>query len=312
MFDGAALTSPRVQWPNKARCCVVLTFDVDGETVWMQIDPEQAKRAKMISLGRYGTKRGIWRVIELLDRYKLPATFFYPGWVAEHYPDQVTAIVSRGHEIAHHGYLHEKFGDLPVAAQREAFEKGLEILGKLVNRPIEGWRPAGNPTYETIRLAIEYGFRYSSVMLDDDLPYRWVLDGKETDFIEIPFRYELDDFPFFVYSMSPAVPSGGPRISTNAHVLDIWTDAFDAYYEFGLCYNIAFHPQIIGTPPRIRMLERLLEHIVQRKDVWFATGSQLTAFWREYAKTASAKTSAFYTPLGDTSAARTTPSGAKG
>lgn len=274
-----------IAWPNGARCAAMITVDVDAELVWLAMDPSNIDRPKTLSMGQYGPKRGLGRILDVLDRFGVRATFFVPGRVAELYPDQIAAIARRGHEIGHHGYEHENFGLLSPEQQREVFLKGSDALERVAGvRPVGYRTPAGDMTPETTRLLRELGFKYSSSMRGDDRPYFIEQDGRATDLVEIPAHWELDDFPYFAFNYFPAFPAGQGRIASYTQVQSIWTDEFDGYYKFGLNYVIMFHPQTIGTPGRIYLLERLLEHMTSRPGVWFCTGSEMADFWRRYGR----------------------------
>ena len=107
-----------------------------------------------------------------------------------------------------------------------------------------------------------------------------MIDGKETDFIEMAPKWDLDDFVQFGYNLYPAEPSGQDRIAGIEQVYENFSQEFDGYYKEGLCFVIQCHPQIIGSPGRLRMYERLICHMKEKKDVWFATGSQIADWWR--------------------------------
>jgi peptidoglycan/xylan/chitin deacetylase (PgdA/CDA1 family) len=274
-----------IAWPNGAKCAAMITVDVDAEFVWLDMDPENINRPKTLSIGQYGPKRGLGRVLDVLERFGVKATFFVPGMTALTYPEQVREIAKRGHEIGHHGHEHENFGLKSVEEQRNAFQKGFDAIESVCGVRPEGLRlPAGDMTPETAGLAQEFGFRYTSIMRGDDRPYFREINGKVTDIVEFPAHWELDDFPYFMFNYFPAFPAGQGRIANYNQVLSIWKDEFDGYYKYGLNYVIMLHPQTIGTPGRIPLLERLLEHIQSKPDVWFCTGSEMANFWRSYAR----------------------------
>ena len=104
---------------------------------------------------------------------------------------------------------------------------------------------------------------------------------KASELIEIPAHWELDDFPQFAFNFYPPVPKGQDRIASHDATFDIWQREFDGYYELGLCYVIMFHPQVIGKPGRVALLERLIKHIKERPDVWFARGREIADWWRK-------------------------------
>jgi peptidoglycan/xylan/chitin deacetylase (PgdA/CDA1 family) len=262
-------------WPNGARCAVMLSFDVDGPTNWINRDSRVWEYPKTFTLGAYGPWRGVPRILDLLDAYKVPATFFVPGWVAENWPDRFREIDRAGHEVGHHGYLHEVYFEKSLQEQEEIIRKSQDVFRSLIGKPAVGFRtPSGDLSAETPALLSRLGFLYSSSMRGDDRPY---MVG---DLVEIPGHWELDDFPQFGFNFFPPFPKGQDRIASHDATLDIWTHEFDGYYRFGLCYVIMMHPQVIGKPGRIGLLERLLQHIGRYPDVWFATGQEIAKYWR--------------------------------
>lgn len=269
-------------WPNGARCAVMLSFDVDGPTNWINRDPGVWDWPKTFSLGSYGPWRGVPRILDLLEAHSMPATFFVPGWVAEAWPDRFRAIVDAGHEVGHHGYLHELYYDKDLDEQRALIERSQAVFEKLVGKPAVGFRtPSGDFRRESPPLLREMGFSYSSSMRGDDRPYRWEIDGRSSDLIEIPAHWELDDFPQFGFNFFPPMPKGQDRIASCETTWDIWKREFDGYYRFGLCFVLMMHPQVIGKPGRMRLLERTLRHIRSHPDIWVCTGSELAEWWRQ-------------------------------
>jgi len=277
-------TFEKIQWPNQARCAVMLSFDLDGDTIWANGNRSYAGGEDFIrstSIGDYGPKRSAPRILELLDRHRLKGTFFVPAKVVEENPELLQTIDRAGHEIGHHGYRHERFVDLTREEQKEIILHSQDIFQRVIGKKARGYRtPSGDWSRETAGLLNELGFSYSSSMRGDDRPYRTIIDGQITDFIEIAPKWDLDDFVQFGYNIFPAEPAGQDRISGIEHVYDNFRQEFDGYYRFGLCFVLLMHPQIIGKPGRIMMLERLLQHMKSHEDIWFATGEEIAAWWR--------------------------------
>ena len=273
-----------IRWPDGKKCAVMFTFDVDGDTTWENGNrglKNGEKYIKSLSVGQYGPKRCVDRILQKLDQYGVKATFFVPGLTAERYPEVIKRIAEQGHEIGHHGYAHERFAGKTTEEQIEIIEKTQKIFKDLIGHEVTGFRtPSGDWAKNTPKLLYERGFRYSSSMRGDDRPYRTVFHGQESDFIEIPARWELDDYPFFVYSFDPPQPKGQSRISSYRGVLSNWKHEFDGYYSEGGCMTFMLHPQIIGIPGRAYMLEELLDYMLDKGDVWFATGKEIAEWWR--------------------------------
>lgn len=272
-----------MEWKNNQRCAVMLSFDLDSDTTWKNgnIDyPNGEKYIKSLSIGQYGPKRAVERILKLLKKYDLKATFFIPGKVAEENPELIKEIDKEGHEIGHHGYTHERFFDKSVEDQIEIIEKTQEIYKKIINKRAVGFRtPSGDWTVETPKLLFERGFLYSSSMRGDDRPYNTIIENRKTNFIEIPTRWELDDYVAMAYNYFPEEPSGLDRISGYDQVLDNFIREFDGYYKYGLCFVPMMHPQVIGTPGHIQILDKLIAHILKKRDVWFATGSEIANWY---------------------------------
>src|SRR5579875_3878187 len=187
-------------------------------------------------------------------------------------PAMISAIIS---------YLHELFYGRPLAEQRDILIRCSAIFRNVAGVTPAGFRtPSGDAAAETFELLEELGIGYSSSMRGDDRPYRWVLNGRSSDLIEIPARWELDDFPQFGYNDDPPAATGGDRIASLTGTLGNWRREFDGYYSRGLCYVLIMHPQVIGTPGRMLALDGLLAHIRSRPGTWLATGSQIAQWWR--------------------------------
>ena len=125
---------------------VLLSFDIDAETMWTARDPKNAERPIVMSQGAYGWKVGMPRILQLLDRYGLKVTFFVPGLVMEQRPAMVEAILKQGHEIAHHSWSHAWIVNLTLEEEREEMDKGIEIIQRMTGcRPVGYRSPAAMP-----------------------------------------------------------------------------------------------------------------------------------------------------------------------
>ncbi len=275
-----------IQWPEGKQCAVMFSFDLDGDTTWENGNrglPNGEKYIKSLSVGQYGPKRCADRIMDKLEQYGVKATFFIPGLTAERYPDVVKRIHAAGHEIGLHGYAHERFAGKTRSEQIEIIEKSQRILKELTGQDVQGFRtPSGDWAVDTPGLLYERGIRYSSSMRGDDRPYRTVIDGEVTDFIEIPTKWEVDDYVAMAYNMYPAEPAGQDRISCYKNVRDNFMREFEGHYKYGLCISYMSHPQVIGSPGRIQILDYLLKNITAKEDVWVATGSEIADWYRDH------------------------------
>jgi peptidoglycan/xylan/chitin deacetylase (PgdA/CDA1 family) len=265
-------TSP---WPNGAQCAVMFTFDFDAETLWVSRDPSNWKRPGTLSQGTYGAKVGVPKILELLRDHNLKATFFVPGWTAEKYVDRVEAMLKDGHEVGHHGYLHEWIEPDFPDREREALEKGLEALKKTVGVRPSGYRsPAGETSQSMITLLADHKFLYDSSLMDDINPYQLRLAGDAPGPIELPWHWSLDDAPYMLFSLKNPRP-----ILTNSHVLEIWQDEFKEIYRDGGLFNLVCHPQVSGRPSRIALLREFIAFTMKFPKVWYATGREVAEAW---------------------------------
>ncbi|ETW96380.1 MAG: polysaccharide deacetylase [Candidatus Entotheonella factor] len=246
---------------------VMLTFDLDAETMWTARDANNATRPIVMSQGAYGWKVGMGRILDLLDRYGLRTTFFIPGVVIEQHQGLVEEVLKRGHEVGHHSWSHAWIVSLTAEEEREEMEKAYDIIKRVTGRAPAGYRsPAAEFSPITMHLLQEYRFSYSSNCFDDDSPYLHVVDGEITDLVEFPFAWVLDDAPFFQYSIT--LP--GRTMQAPSAVLEAWKAEFDMLYLEERQFMLAMHPQIIGRPSRLVALEGLIQHIAAQPKVWFA------------------------------------------
>lgn len=259
---------------------VCLTFDFDAVSLWYT--SMKAPTPTPLSRGEFGALVGVPRILDLLARHALPATFFVPAHTAASYPAQVRAIHAAGHEIGLHGYRHETPVGLPREEEGRLLDASIAGLRAVIG---DGYVPAGyrSPAWDlsanSVGLLLERGLLYdSSMMASDFLPYRARRNsriddhgydpGEPTDLVEIPVAWELDDFPYFTFLNKPLYP--GTRAPDDVYA--IWRDEFDFCRELdGGVFTLTMHPQFIGRGPRLKMLERLIGHMAAQEGVRFAT-----------------------------------------
>jgi peptidoglycan/xylan/chitin deacetylase (PgdA/CDA1 family) len=265
----------RVNWPNKARVAVMLTFDFDAETLWLGRDPENARRPGVLSQGTYGAKVGVPMILRTLREEGVKATFFVVGWTAETHQDRAEMILRAGHEIAHHSYSHTWIDPAFPDREVEEMEKGLEALKTRLGVVPKGYRsPAGETSDNLIRLLNKHNFLYDSSLLDDINPYRHVMPDGGRGPIELPWHWSLDDAPFALFSIKSPRP-----IFPNSHIRQVFQDEFREIYRWGGLYNLVMHPQVSGRPSRIMLLRDMIQWIRTFPDVWFATGTEVAEAW---------------------------------
>jgi peptidoglycan/xylan/chitin deacetylase (PgdA/CDA1 family) len=160
------------RWPDGVRAAACFTFDVDAESPILFDHPEAADWLDVMSHQAYGARTGIARLLRALDRRAVRATFFIPGYSAERWPAICRSIRDAGHEIAHHGYLHEGAHGASEAEQERRLVRGLEALDEVLGIRPTGYRaPNWEMTYETPAILARHGFVYDSGLMDDDHPY---------------------------------------------------------------------------------------------------------------------------------------------
>ena len=262
-----------IPWPNGAKCAVAITFDMDADSLIHVAKPDDSiDRLYPISMGRYGPKVAIPRILETYKRFGLKQSFFIPGWCLETYPNVVESILMDGHEIGHHGYIHED----PINTrgyQREWFERTLESHKRICGILPRGYRaPVYNITDEVINLMIEHGMRYDSSMMADDIPYK--LETSKGSLYEMPVHWGTDDWPPFAhydeigYMMPVKSPSEG---------LSGFWEEFEAQYDSGGFFMLILHPFLTGRLARWKQVEAWIEKTMSEKNIWFATLDEISS-----------------------------------
>jgi peptidoglycan/xylan/chitin deacetylase (PgdA/CDA1 family) len=267
--NGQAGAGPGVNWPGGNRVAVSLTFDVDAESGFLGDSEKYARRLTTLSEGRYGVTRGLPRILALLARYDIRATFFVPGYTAELYPAAVAEIVGAGHEIGHHGHLHLRNDLVSADEQRAEIERGLAALAAAGAPRPAGYRsPAWEMTPETFRLLLEHGFKYDSSCMGDDRPYLESCGGQTI--LELPVHWSLDDYPRFGWSIDH-----GGNVADTTELFGSWHAEFCAARDEGRLVVYTMHPEVIGRAYRLAQLEKLIVAMAESGDVWFATLAQV-------------------------------------
>ena len=262
-----------------ARHIVCLTFDFDVMSGWVA---RGMTTPTPVSRGEFGIV-GAGRILALLERYGIRATWFVPGVIIATYPEVCGRVVAAGHEIGHHGWSHVP----PAALSREQEEAGLvrgnEAIERLCGRKARGYRsPAWDLSPHTIDLLLAQGFDYDSSMMGDDYtpyrarrgdvasvdePFRF---GETTTLVEMPISWSLDDYPHFEFVRTK--DGVLPGLMATGDVLQNWLDDF-RYLRSNLEWGVltyTCHPYVIGRGHRMLMLERLIEGLLEQGAV-FAT-----------------------------------------
>ncbi len=259
------------RWPDGARAAVALSFDSDHETPSLRDgDTSPGKMAQ----GEFGRRVGVPRILELLERWETPASFYIPAVCALLDPEEAPRYVARGHEVAVHGWIHERNTLLSFDQELDLLSRAVEVLRSQTGITPSGIRtPSWDFSDSTLDVIVQLGFRYDSSLMADDDPYELLDRGRPTGIVEIPVEWIRDDAPVLMMerfqSLRPYMP---PR-----QLGQIWKDEFDAAYADGGVFQLTMHPHIIGHRSRLVVLDDLLRHIRSHKDVWMTTHADLAA-----------------------------------
>ena len=264
-------------WPGGARCAVALSFDSDHETQtlrWGESSPGK------LSQGEFGSRVSIPRILRLLERYDIPATFFVPAVIAMLYPDEQRTIVGNGHEIGIHSWIHELNSALSPEVERDLQMRAADTLERISGqRPVGIRTPSWDFSLHTMAITREMGLLYDSSLMADDDPYEILEDNQPTGVVELPVEWIRDDAPYWAMDrftgLRPYTPPSG--------VLEVFVREFDgAYQEDGL-FLLTMHPHVIGHRSRMQVLEELIQHIRSHAGVWFATHADVARYCKEQA-----------------------------
>ena len=260
-----------ITWPDGHTAAACLTFDLDAEAAVLTADISSISRMSPMSHQSYGPLVGIPRILELLARHRLRATFFVPGYSAHRYPEVVRAIAEAGHEIAHHSYFHENTVGMDEATEADMIDLGLRALWDVAGVRPAGYRaPMWELNYHTPKLLAERGFSYDSSLMDSDHPYRLAVAGagEGITLIEVPVWWGLDDWE--QYAFLPDLIGSGV-IESPAKALEMWSLELAAMHRLGAAFTLTCHPFLSGRPARAYVLEQLIERMEQLPDLWVTT-----------------------------------------
>jgi peptidoglycan/xylan/chitin deacetylase (PgdA/CDA1 family) len=254
-------------WPNGARCAAAATFDIDTDSLAHLFLKERVPDMVALTSWLRYDEIAVPRILDLFRRLGLKQTFFYPAWCMETYPHLVEAILKDGHEIGHHGYIHENYNQLPAGEQEMWLVRAIETHERMTGQKPRGFRaPIYNFAKETARLLVKHGFLYDASLMSDDYPHMVDTDGGS--FVEIPTHWSLDDWPQYVHAPDFAyqMTVRSPREACEVYMAD-----FEAAYKRGHAWVGIWHPWVSGRPARLDAIEAMLQEMLSRGDVWFGT-----------------------------------------
>lgn len=257
----------QIPWPDGKTAAAAFTFDVDAESAVLWNNEAVGARMSVMSHQAYGPLVGVPRILDLLERHQIASTFFVPGHTADRYPDAIRSIVAAGHEIAHHGYLHEQPTTLTLEQEIDVLDRGLAALADVAGVRPSGYRaPMWDLSWRTPALLAERDFLYDSSLMDSDHPYELAITpGADQSLVEIPIQWALDDWEQYCYL--PDI-SGSGLIESPRKAREIWQLEFDGLRRAGGCWVLTNHPFLTGRPSRAAELDDLMRYVLDHDDVW--------------------------------------------
>ncbi len=252
-------------WPNGARCAVAFSFDSDHETTELREAGESISR---LSQGQYGNRQGVPRILSVLEAHGVKASFFVPAVTALLYPDEQRRVVAEGHEVAVHGWIHERNSSLPPEDERDLQMRSADVLERVTGvRPVGIRTPSWDFTPHTLSITREMGLVYDSSLMADDDCYELLLNGEPSGVVEFPVEWIRDDAVYFNMSRFASLRPYTPP----SDVFEIFRKEFDRAYREGGVFQLTMHPHISGHRSRIWILEELIRYMKSHTGVWFAT-----------------------------------------
>ena len=279
---------PQARWPNGAQIAIqfVLNYEEGGENSVLHGDSasevflseiigaaalDGARHMSMESIYEYGSRVGVWRILDLFRERRLPLTIFAVAMAAARHPKVIETALVDGHEIAAHGYRWIDYHGMPINEERVHMQKAISILTDISgSRPL-GWY-TGRTSENTRRLvAEEGGFTYDSDDYSDDLPF-WS-NEVETPHLVVPYTLDTNDMRF-------ATAQGFHNADQFSRYL---IDAFDVLYAEGATapkmLSIGLHCRLIGRPARFAGLVKFLDHIMAHDKVWITRRIDIANHW---------------------------------
>ena len=280
---------PSAQWPAGARIAVqfVVNYEEGGENCVLHGDPASEaflseivgaapwpgqRHPSMESIYEYGSRVGVWRLLDLFARYEIPLTVFGVAMALERNPAVAEAAMAAGHEICSHGYRWIDYRDVPEDLEREHLERAIEIIRSLTGERPLGWY-TGRTSERTRALVVEEGgFLYDADDYNDDLPFWTEVNGKSH--LVVPYTLDNNDMRF-------ATPQG---FNSGDQFYSYLRDAFDVLYAEGehtpRMMSVGLHCRLVGRPGRLAALARFIEYTRRFDDVWYGRRIDIARHWR--------------------------------
>ena len=284
---------PEIEWPGGARIAVslVVNYEEGAERSTLDGDPHHETNNEVPSpvppgdrdlnnesFFEYGSRVGVWRLMDMFNRYGVKSTFYCCALALERNPEVARAIPAEGHEVCGHGYRWEEYHLMEREEEREAIARTVESLQRTTGQRTVGWFTRYGPSLNTRQLVVDHGgFIYDSIGMNDDLPYYTTVSGADDGdrpWLVVPYSMETNDARFW---------RGG--LSSVSAFYEYLKDTFDVLYEEGRTHpkmmSVGLHCRIVGRPARSRALERFLQYARQMPDVWFARRDEIARWWLE-------------------------------
>ena len=271
---GRKLT-PR-SWPNGARVAVALTFTLNNSASMFAVGDSAVVQ---LTGGEFGAVTGLPRVLDVLDRQNVPATFFIPATAAIVDPQMIPEIVKRPrHEIGIMGWSDENPILINDAAEEERLlSKATDYITRAAGKkPVGARGPSNLASPHTMGILKKAGFLYDSTLQAMDEPYELLLNGQPSGLVELPVSPYLDD------RNTLSAPRFGPSAMPSPElVFEVYRDDFDVAYEEGTLFLLTLHPHLIGMRSRITYLDDFIHYIKSKPNVWFATAEDIARYVKQ-------------------------------
>jgi putative urate catabolism protein len=278
---------PHPHWPGEARIaiCIAVNYEAGGESNILHGDKasesvlsdtpfpsyEGVRHELVESAFEFGSRRGIWRIFDILQSRGIPSNLFSVVMALERNPEVARAFADAGHEIVAHGYRWIDYREMPIEKEREYMVRAIEGITRLTGQRPTGWM-TGRASPNTRRLIVENGFTYDRDSLSDELPYWTTVDGKPH--LVVPYSFDANDMRY-------GTPGG---FITGEHFYQYLKETFDQMYLEGSTapkmMSMAVHDRIVGRAGRANAFAKFLDYAQSHEGVWFATGNQIAEHWR--------------------------------
>jgi peptidoglycan/xylan/chitin deacetylase (PgdA/CDA1 family) len=263
-------------WPGDARVAVCLSFDVDNESYLLA---RGETSPTTLSAADFGAETGLPRILQLLDKYQVPASFFIPAVSALLHPEMIPAILKSGHhEIGVHGWIHESLVALNSESEEERLlNRAINYLTEATGKRPVGYRaPAWAFSRHTVGLLQRSGFLYDSSLQAMDEPYDLVSNGEPTGIVELAIDWTLTETPY--------LGRGGTMPSPEL-LYQLYKEEFDGAYEQRTMFVLTLHPHVSGHRAPLHHLDQFIAYMKSKPGVWFATGEQIARYVKQSGQT---------------------------